>query len=156
MYQSNIYQSNNIYPMQTQTEFSYKKYKRAKIKILCNQSKKQIDENIQKILHTHCNLGVYGYNIFEDEYWGKKYENINNVTTVYTTKTKNCILHFKLKIMELDDENSSIVLLPEFGSNDIEIKNLEIILQKFLAKKCINEQKHIMCPHCELIFQQNI
>ena len=137
-----------MYQFQTQSDFYYRKYYKNQrvIKILCNQSKKQIDENIQKILHTHCNLGVYGYNIFEDEYWGKKYENININNRI---KNKNCILYFKLKIKALDDENSSIIILPELGSNDIEIKNIEIILQKFLVNKNTNnENMNIMCPHC--------
>ena len=133
-----------MYKSSYQSQQSYRKYyKPIPIEILCNQSKIQIDENIQKILHKYCNLGVYGYNILRDEYWGKKYEN------------KKCVLYFKLKINSLNDDNASIIIFPEIGSNEIEIKNLEIILQNFLSKKNIN----IMCVNCqrnELIFEQSV
>jgi hypothetical protein len=119
-------------------------YKLIPIEIICNQSKMQIDENIQKILHKYCNLGVYGYNILRDEYWGKKYKN------------KNCILYFKLKINSLNDDNASIIIFPEIISDEIEIQNLKIILQKFLSTKNINN----ICVNCQLneliIFEQSI
>jgi hypothetical protein len=112
---------------------TYKKYYIKPIKIICNQSKTQIDENITKILQKYCNLGVYGYNTSRDEYWGKKYE------------SKKCVLYFKLKIKSLDDDNSSIIIFPEFESNEIEINNLEKILQKFLVNKNVNN----MCVKCQ-------
>lgn len=137
-----MYQS--VYQIQSQHYYR----KPMPIEILCNQSKTQIDENIQKVLHKYCNLGVYGYNILRDEYWGKKYEGKKY-------ENKKCVLYFKLKINSLNDDNSSIIIFPEIGSNEIEIKNLEIILQNFLSKKNIN----IMCVNCqrnELIFEQSI
>jgi hypothetical protein len=145
-----MYQSVSQSSYKIQSQYYYRKP--IPIEILCNQSKTQIDENIQKILHKYCNLGVYGYNILRDEYWGKKYEGKKY-------EGKKCVLYFKLKINSLNDDNasnsSSIIIFPEIGSNEIEIKNLEIILQNFLSKKNIN----IMCVNCqrnELVFMQSI
>ena len=144
-------QSSYQSPYQIQSQHYYRKP--IPIEILCNQSKTQIDENIQKILHKYCNLGVYGYNILRDEYWGKKYEGKKYEGKKY--ENKKCVLYFKLKINSLNDDSSSIIIFPEIGSNEIEIKNLEIILQKFLSTKNIN----IMCVNCqlnELVFMQSI
>jgi len=125
---------------------AYKKYYIKPIKIICNQSKMQIDENITKILQKYCNLGVYGYNTSRDEYWGKKYEGKKY-------ESKKCVLYFKLKIKSLDDDNSSIIIFPEFESNEIEINNLEKILQKFLVNKNVINMC-VKCQYNELVIEQ--
>ncbi len=90
--------------------------------ISIKKEKNIIEKTLIKILSQCCELYVYGYDIIEDKYWGKKIKVTNNKI--------HCILQFTLSI-ETCNENSNksyIHIHPMFGtSSDIKIFEMDLL-----------------------------
>jgi hypothetical protein len=98
------------------------------ITIECNINKKKLDNMINYLLIDFCELDVYGYYKFSDEYWGKKIEN------------DTCVLHVTLNILYNNIYSSIIKIQPIIGDK-LEIYNLVNNINE--AIKLYNNSKYI-------------
>lgn len=96
--------------------------------IECNINKKKLDNMINYLFIDFCELDIYGYHKFADEYWGKK---VNNDV---------CILHFTFNILYNNIYSSIIKIQPIIGDK-LELYNLVKNINECI--KLYNESKYI-------------
>jgi hypothetical protein len=80
------YENNNISDVQNNKDISVEI-------IMCNLNKDRLDYIMDDLLH-HCDLFVYGYNKFKDEYWAKTKNNQSFLlktqnNTIYVSSDSN-------------------------------------------------------------------
>ena len=56
------------------------------------------------IMVKYCKVNVCGYNTLDDKYWGKKFEK------------GACELYFQITVKNLGYNNSSLIIMPTFGT----------------------------------------
>lgn len=71
--------------------------------IECDIDSSKICDIMEIIMLKYCKVSVFGYNMLDDKYWGKK---INNGV---------CELYFQIKVNNLGYNNSNVVITPTFG-----------------------------------------
>jgi hypothetical protein len=86
-----------------------------KYNILSNGTLEESHEIINIILKKHCGLESYGFNKFNDEYWGKNRDK----------------LYFNLKIVSFDKNISLITINPIIGIKN-ETENLYKTIKKYV------------------------
>jgi hypothetical protein len=75
--------------------------------IECDVDSTKICDIMNIIMVKHCKVSVCGYNILDDEYWGKKYN--KNV----------CELDFQIAVKNLGHNNSNVVIKTTVGAPKI-------------------------------------
>ena len=72
--------------------------------IHCDIDSRKICDVMNIIMVKYCKVNVCGYNTLDDKYWGKKFEK------------GACELYFQITVKNLGYNNSSLIIMPTFGT----------------------------------------
>ena len=72
--------------------------------IHCDIDSSKICDIMSLIMVMYCKVDVCGYNTLDDKYWGKKIDK------------EVCELYFQITVKNLGYNNSSLIIMPTFGT----------------------------------------